>query len=60
MEDVDAENLMDIIHKGKCRSLELAMESLAKGDQDWCDYYNRDADYIESLKKKMLNTRSKS
>ena len=63
LSDVDASNLMDIIHGAKCAALEKAQDfikpTMSAADQANLDWYNGHAEYLEGLKQKVLagNTR---
>ena len=63
LSDVDASNLISILHDEKVRALARAQEfikpQMTKVDQANLDWYNGHADYLEDLKKKVLagNTR---
>ncbi len=54
LEDIDAANLMDLIHEEKCRMLAEAGNHMAKGEHNHADWCNKRADYIEELKVKVL------
>lgn len=59
LSDVDASNLLDIIHSAKCKALHDAMEfikpSMTKVDQANVDWYNGHAEYLDGLKDKILD-----
>lgn len=63
LSDVDASNLIDIIHSAKCAALEKAQDfintNMSATDRANMDWYNGHAEYLEGLKQKVLagNTR---
>ena len=63
LSDIDAANLIAILHEEKVRIMVKAQEfikpQMTKVDQANLDWYNGHADYLEDLKKKVLagNTR---
>ena len=59
LSDVDAENMIDMFNMHKNKMLFKAVSFLAKNDNQMADWYNRQADYVEELKQKILagNTR---
>lgn len=63
LSDIDASNLISILHDEQVRALVRAREFIKKDmtqvDQANFDWYNRHADYLQELKEKVLagNTR---
>ena len=63
LSDIDAANLIAILHEEKVRIMVKAQEfikpQMTKTDQANLDWYNGHADYLEGLKQKILagNTR---
>ena len=59
LSDVDAENMIDMINTYKNQMLFKAVSFLSKNNSQMADWYNRQADYAEELKQKILagNTR---
>lgn len=63
LNDVDASNLISILHDEKVRALAKAQEfinpNMTKTDRANCDWYNGHAEYLEGLKQRVLagNTR---
>lgn len=63
LNDVDASNLISILHDEQVRALARAREfikpQMTEVDQANCDWYNGHADYLQGLKEKVLagNTR---
>lgn len=59
LSDIDASNLIDIIHSAKCKALSDASQfiksSMTRADQANLDWYNGHADYLEGLKQKVLD-----
>ena len=53
----DAENLIDIINDEKRRCLELRIEALSQKKMAEAKWFLKRSKYINSLKKKMKNTR---
>lgn len=57
LSDIDASNLIGILHDEKVRTLAKAIEHAGHLDevsQYNVDWYNRHADYLEELKQKVL------
>lgn len=59
LSDIDATNLMDILHSAKTKALVEAGKCLVNNNQSGANWYNSHADYIEEIKQKVLagNTR---
>lgn len=63
LNDVDASNLIDILHQEQVRALAQAQKfirpDMTRVDQANCDWYNGHAEYLEGLKQRVLagNTR---
>ena len=59
LSDIDAFNLMDILHTAKIKALVEADKCLVNNNQSGANWYNSHADYIEEIKQKVLagNTR---
>ena len=54
LSDVDAENMIDIFNMHKNKMLFKAVSFITKSDDQMADWYNRQADYAEELKQKIL------
>lgn len=54
LSDVDAENMIDMFNMHKNQMLFKAVSFLSKNDDKMADWYNRQADYVEELKQKIL------
>jgi hypothetical protein len=57
VDDLDAENIMDIMNKEKCCCLEEATWAASQKEPKLVDALKNHAAYIDGLISKMLNTR---
>jgi N-acetyl-gamma-glutamylphosphate reductase len=57
LDDTDATNLIDILHEEKARCFDIAADARVNKDYaDWCVLH---AEYLENLKKKIINGSSR-
>ncbi len=58
LRDIDASNLIDILHSEQVRALDKGRtfinNNMTKADRANLDWYNGHADYLEGLKQKVL------